>query len=343
MIAQTNMYDSVQNRAKRKLERDLGPTLLNALRSPETIELMLNADGKLWLEQLGQKMQCIGALKASQARAIIETIAGYHGKEVTHKQPVLESEFPLDGSRFAGQLPPIVPSPTFAIRKKAPVVFTLQQYVERGMMTPLQHQVLTEAVAAHHNILVIGGTGSGKTTLVNAIIEQMVVHDPSERICILEDSNEIQCSASNYIQYHSSIDISMTDLVKTALRMRPDRILVGEVRGAEALDLLDAWNTGHEGGAATLHANNAASGLTRLKSLISRNRAAPSAIEPLIGEVVHMVVHIAKTAQGRRIREILHISGFCEGRYRTSCLSESATRHKGESTTENHNITVQSE
>lgn len=311
---------SIKERAKLKLLRDMGPELLSALNDPKTVEIMLNADGKIWQERLGEKMHCIGTLRMAQAQAIIETIAGYHGKEVTRHKPILEGEFPLDGSRFAGQLPPIVPAPTFAIRKKAVAIFTLDQYVENGIMTPAHRQILVNAVAAHRNILVIGGTGSGKTTLVNAIINQMVINDPAERVCILEDTGEIQCAAENHIQYHTSLDVSMTALLKTTLRMRPDRILVGEVRGAEALDLLDAWNTGHEGGAATLHANNATAGLARLRSLITRNEAAPAEIEPLIGEVVHIVVHIARTPEGRRVMEILEVSGYMNGQYITKSL-----------------------
>ena len=149
----------------------------------------------------------------------------------------------------------------------------------------------------------------------------MVDHDALERFVIIEDTGEIQCTAANFVQYHTSIEVSMTMLLKTTLRMRPDRILVGEVRGEEALDLLDAWNTGHPGGAATLHANSASEGLTRLKSLVSRNKSAPSEIEPLIGEAVHVVVHIARTPDGsRRIQEILEVSGYADGHYKTVSL-----------------------
>lgn len=314
-------YSSLKERAKRKLERDMGPLLLGALNDPRTVELMLNADGRLWQERLGEKMQCIGVLRAAQSEAIIKTIAGYHGKEITRCKPVLEGEFPLDGSRFAGQLPPVVPAPTFAIRKRAVAIFALAQYVEAGIMTPSQHDALQHAVRGHRNILVIGGTGSGKTTLVNAIIHEMVLCDPTERVFILEDTGEIQCAAQNFVQFHTSMDVPMSTLLKTTLRMRPDRILVGEVRGGEALDLLDAWNTGHEGGAATLHANNASAGLTRLRSLITRNEAAPAEIEALIGEAVHVVVHIARTPEGgRRVQEILGISGYANGRYLTQGL-----------------------
>lgn len=190
-------------------------------------------------------------------------------------------------------------------------------------MTTAQNVAIRAAVVAHRNILVVGGTGSGKTTLVNAIINEMVLHDSSERIFIIEDTGEIQCAAENFVQYHTTLEVPMTTLLKTTLRMRPDRILVGEVRGAEALDLLDAWNTGHEGGAATLHANNAAAGLARLKSLISRNESAPSEIEPLIAEAVHVVVHIARTPEGRRIEEILEVIGYQDGQYITKNLCNS--------------------
>ena len=320
LITEQKEFNSIKDRAKRKLERDMGPELLVALNDPKTVEIMLNADGRLWHERLGESMTCIGSMRVAQAQAIIETIAGYHGKEVTRQKPILEGELPLDGSRFAGQLPPVVPAPTFAIRKKAVAIFTLDQYVAQGIMTPEQKATLVAAVAAHRNILVIGGTGSGKTTLVNAIINEMVIQDPTERVFLIEDTGEIQCAAENYVQYHTSMDVNMTALLKTTLRMRPDRILVGEVRGPEALDLLMAWNTGHEGGAATLHANNAKAGLDRLAMLISMHPDSPKPIEPLIGEAVHLIVHIARTPDGRRVQEILEVSGYSQGQYLTKTL-----------------------
>jgi len=307
--------NSIKERAKTKLVRDLGPLIIDALNDPKTVEIMLNADGKLWQERLGEKMHCLGTLSANRGEAIIKTIAGYHGKEVTRLKPLLEGEFPLDGSRFAGQLPPVVLAPTFALRKKAVAIFTLTDYVEADIMTVAQREILFSAIQAHRNILVIGGTGSGKTTLVNAIINEMVEFDPHERIFIIEDTGEIQCAAVNCVQYHTSLEVSMTTLLKTTLRMRPDRILVGEVRGPEALDLLMAWNTGHEGGAATLHANNAKSGLDRLSMLISMHPDSPKPIEPLIGEAVQLVVHIARTNERRRVQEIIEVSGYKDGHY----------------------------
>lgn len=312
---------TVKERAKEKLRRDLGSLIEDARKDPRTVEIMLNSDGRLWVERLGETMRCIGTVSEARAESIIKTVAGFHGKEVTRSNPLLEGELPLDGSRFAGQLPPVVPKPTFAIRKRAVAVFTLQDYVQSEIMTPEQYEILRDVVEAHRNILVIGGTGSGKTTLVNAIINEMVQNAPNERVIIIEDTGEIQCAAKNAVQYHTTLQTDMTELLKTTLRMRPDRILVGEVRGSEALDLLDAWNTGHEGGAATLHANNCQAGLQRLKSLITRNAAAPTEIEPLIAEAVHCVVHIARTPEGRKVKEIISVNGYENNQYTTYKLA----------------------
>lgn len=305
------------HRIKEKLNRDLGTSFINALNDPLTVEIMLNADGALWQESLGSEMRVIGSITPAKAEAAMRTIASFLNKTITAKNPILEGVLPLDGSRFAGWLPPVVSAPTFAVRKKASSVFTLDQYVESGTMTPEQKDAICNAVTEHKNILVIGGTGSGKTTLTNSIINQMVINNPLERIFIIEDTGEIQCTAKNTVQFYTSLEVSMTELLKTTLRGRPDRILVGEVRGAEALDLLDAWNTGHEGGVATLHANNTTAGLARLKSLITRNTSAPKDIEPLIGDAVHFIIHIARTKQGRTIKDILKVSGFENGQYIT--------------------------
>ncbi len=315
MIEQGDNAASIASRAIKKLERDMGPTLLAALHDSRTSELMLNADGKVWQERFGEPMKVIATLRPAQGEAIIRTVASCLDKSVTASRPYVEGELPIDGSRFAGQMPPIVTAPTFAIRKKAIYVFTLEQYLAGGIMTQAQYDAIKQAVKDHRNILVSGGTSSGKTTLVNAIINEMVKCNPLERICIIEDTGEIQCAAENALQYHTTVDVPMTVLLKLILRMRPDRILVGEVRGAEALDLLDSWNTGHEGGAATLHANSSKAAIDRLKSLVTRNEAAPSEIDPLIGEAVHMVVHIAKTPEGRRVQEVISISGYADGKY----------------------------
>jgi type IV secretion system protein TrbB len=320
--------DKMKAHTMSEIKRHMGDVLLTALNDPKTVEILLNADGQLWQEKLGDKMRPIGTMQRGSAEMIIKAIAGFHEKEITKLNPLLEGELPLDGSRFAGQLPPVVSAPTFAIRKRAVSVFSLNDYVESQVMTAFQRDILLDAVAQHRNILVIGGTGSGKTTLINAIIQAMVDFNQEERVFIIEDTGEIQCAAVNCVQYHTTSDISMTKLLKTTLRMRPDRILVGEVRGAEALDLLMAWNTGHEGGAATLHANHARAGLDRLSTLISMHADAPRMIEPLIAEAVHLVVHIARTEQGRKLTEIIALEGYQSGQYQIKHLdSERSSRN----------------
>jgi P-type conjugative transfer ATPase TrbB len=300
-------YNGTQERQLEKLRRDFGDVFLTALADPETVEILLNPDGTLWQERLGASPMQIGSLSPTKAEAVLRTIAACLQTTITREKPTIECELPLDGSRFAGQIPPVVPAPTFAVRKRASRVFTLDQYVQAEILTPKEKEFLCEAIRDHRDILVTGGTGGGKTTVVNALIGEVTAQYPAERLIIIEDTGELQCGAANYVQYHTSPERTMTDLVRTSLRMRPDRILVGEVRGPEALDLLMAWNTGHEGGIATLHANNAQAGLARLATLVSMHPNAPRSIEPLIGDAVDVLVHIARKdgPPGRIVREVL--------------------------------------
>ena len=304
-----------------QIKLDLGSETLSLLKDPSVVEIMLNPDGKLWVEKLGHDMEHYGFMSNFSALSLMQNIASFHSLIIDENSPILECEFPLDQSRFAGQIYPCVPNPSFTLRKKAVSVFTLDNYVANDVMTEHQKEIIISAVKAHKNILVIGGTGSGKTTLINAVINSMVDNNPKERVVIIEDTGEIQCSATNYVQFHTAPSVSMTDLLKTTLRMRPDRILVGEVRGAEALDLLMAWNTGHEGGAATVHANNPIAALDRIALLISMNRDYPKPIEPLIASSIHYIIHIARVEHSRKIQAILQVNGYDNGHYLTEYIN----------------------
>ena len=291
-----------------KLKRELGTDILNALNDPTVIEIMLNSDGYLWIEKIGEPMQKITLFKESNARALMYTIASFHEKTITPENPILECEFPIDDSRFEGLISPVVKHASFTIRKKALSIFTLDNYFEKKIITNEQINVINQAIKLRKNILIVGGTGSGKTTLTNAIIDRMVCITPEHRIIIIEDTAEIQCKAENAVILKSTINVSMLQLLKATMRLRPDRILVGEVRGGEALDLLKAWNTGHPGGIATVHANSAAGGLIRMQQLISEVTQAP--MFELISEAVNMVIYIEKTSTGRVVKEILEVQGY---------------------------------
>ena len=295
--------EEYQRRLHSKITRELGREVMTALQDDTVIEVMLNTDGRLWCDRLGEGMSCIGEMSMPNALALLGTIADGLGTVITKQSPILEGELPLDGSRFEGLIPPVVARPTFTIRKKALLIYTLDDYVQQGIMNAKQKAQVQEAITARRNILVVGGTGSGKTTLTNAIIAEMVALTPEDRLVIMEDTAEIQCKADNAVILHTSIDISMQQLLRATMRLRPDRIIVGEVRGAEALALLKSWNTGHPGGIATLHANSADSGLVRLEQLIAES-GIQADMKALIDEAVDLVIFIEKQGGKRVIKEI---------------------------------------
>ena len=308
-------------RMQQKLLRDFGPVIPKLLKEDDVVEIIVNPDGSLWVERLGKPLSVIGQLggtvaeSSARADTIIRDMAGYYGFVVTQQYPRVQAVVPWDGSRFHGLIPPNVDAPCFAIRRRASRVFELEEYVTGGAMSQEHCEAIKSAVAKHRNILVVGGTGSGKTTLLNAVIREMTHVNPHERLLIIEDTAELQAIAANRVNMLTSEHCSMSDLLKDCLRMRPDRILVGEVRGKEALDMLMAWNTGHEGGCATIHANNAAAGLTRLATLVRMADNPPNPIEPVIGEAVHVLVHIARTPEGRRIQGVLEVGGYLNSLY----------------------------
>ena len=295
--------EEYQRRLHSKITRELGREVMTALQDDTVIEVMLNTDGRLWCDRLGEGMSCIGEMSMPNALALLGTIADGLGTVITKQSPILEGELPLDGSRFEGLIPPVVARPTFTIRKKALLIYTLDDYVQQGIMNAKQKAQIQEAITARRNILVVGGTGSGKTTLTNAIIAEMVALTPEDRLVIMEDTAEIQCKADNAVILRTSIDISMQQLLRATMRLRPDRIIVGEVRGAEALALLKSWNTGHPGGLATLHANSADSGLVRLEQLIAES-GIQADMKALIDEAVDLVIFIEKQGGKRVIKEI---------------------------------------
>ncbi len=240
-------------RLDERLRRELGASVLAALDDPDVIEIILNPDGTLWLESHGGGMRPAGTkMNAVQAERLIGTVAFALNTVANDQRPVIECELPLDGSRFTGWLPPVVSSPSFVIRKHARLIYTLDDYLAHGIIDANQAEEFRGAVARRENIVLAGGTGSGKTTLANALLHEMVrLGNPNERFIIIEDTLELHCDAPNVMQLHTTVAADLTFLTRTTMRARPDRIIIGEVRGGEALALLKAWNTGHPGGVTT--------------------------------------------------------------------------------------------
>lgn len=278
------------------------------LRDDNTIEIMLNPDGKVWIERVGEPMQCIGEMSHYNAQSLFATIAHSMGKIIDNKHPFLEGSLIINGARFAGFYPPISVAPTFAIRKKSKKFFTIDQF----NMTNSQKEILKTWIIKHKNILVIGGTSSGKTCFSNMLIKLMAEFTPDDRIIILETINELTCHSKNHSQLIETIDINMTQLLRGVMRYRPDRIIIGEVVDYTAYSMLKAWNTGHDGGLCTIHADSAMEGFDRLYSLIEESGINMSTrINKLIGQAIDGVVFIKKE-HGHRgvVKEVAEVNEF---------------------------------
>ncbi len=298
-----------ERRLDELLKRQLGPRILAAIADPQITEIIVNEDGRLWFESYGSGMREAGlTLAPSQVESLIGTVAASLGTVANGANPIIEGELPIAAIRFEGLLPPVARKPCCVMRKPAQVLYTLNDYVRDQILSEAHGDVLRSAVDQRRNIVIAGGTGSGKTTLAGALINEMVERsDPNERYVIIEDTLEIQCRAKNLAQLHTAEGADMTRLVRTTMRLRPDRIIIGEVRGAEALALLKAWNTGHPGGVTTIHANSGKAALTRLSSLVQEAGVPPQ--PELIAETINLVAFIVRTASGRRVTELVEVHG----------------------------------
>lgn len=308
------------------LRTALGPAIAGFLGDASVVEVMLNPDGRLWIDRLSGGLSDTGErLSAADGERIVRLVAHHVGAEVHTGSPRVSAELPETGERFEGLLPPVVIAPVFAIRKPAVAVFTLEDYVAAEIMSAAQADILRQAVAERRNILVAGGTSTGKTTLTNALLAE--VSKTSDRVVLIEDTRELQCAAPNLVAMRTKDGVAtLSDLVRSSLRLRPDRIPIGEVRGAEALDLLKAWGTGHPGGIGTIHAGTALGALRRLEQLIQE--AVITVPRALIAETIDLVAVLSGRGSTRRLAELGHIEGLNpDGDYR---VRPATTPIKGE-------------
>ena len=314
MTELTKTSEEVIRRNLEKLRREMGEEIRKAMDDPQVIEIMLNPDGSVWTDKIGIGMNFLCNMSDVNALQMLGTVAHMLGTVINYHNPVVEGELPGDGSRVEGVIPPIVPNPSFNIRKKASAIFSLAEYVNSGRATDKDIQILCEAISTRKNILVVGGTGTGKTTFVNAIINEMKILTPKHRLLILEDTLELQCSMENFVSMRTSSDKSIQDLLKITMRQRPDRIIIGEVRGKEALDMLKAWNTGHPGGVCTVHANDARAGLLRIEQLISEVSQSP--MKELIAEAIDVIAFLVRDPHiGPKLSELVAVDGIHDGQY----------------------------
>jgi type IV secretion system protein VirB11 len=310
--------------AERKLEalrHALGEAVLAALVEPRVVEILANPDGKVVVDVLGEGRRDTGVRLGAEARErVVRLIADHVGEPVTREDPRLSGVLP-SGERFQGFLPPVSPQPAFSIRKRPPVIWRLDDYLEQGIITAAQADALRAAAAERCNILISGGTGSGKTTLANAVLAEPAFAE--DRVFLVEDTPELQCSAWDLVPVLTRRfprPIGVVDLVRDALRMRPDRIVIGEMReGAAALETLKAWNTGHPGGLSTLHANSAEEALLRLEDLLAE--VTVQVPRRLISQAVDRIVHIRRTHAGRQVDAVLALEGESDGAYRLRALA----------------------
>lgn len=324
----------VHDRQTRMLRTAMGPAIAKALEDPEVIEILLNPDGSLWLDRLGAgRAPCGVQLTSQDAERIIRLVAAHVRLEVHAGAPIVSAELPETGERFEGVLPPVTRAPAFAIRKRAVGVLPLAQYVVDGVLTEAHALALRQAVRERRNILIAGGTSTGKTTLANALLQEMA--RTGDRVILIEDTVELQCVADDHVPMRTKPGVaSMSELVRSTLRLRPDRIVVGEVRGAEALDLLKAWGTGHPGGLATIHAGSARGALMRLEQLIQE--VVVTVPRALIAEAVDLIVFIAGRGRARRIHELMRVTGHDQDGYHLEPVSGGALGTRNPSITTQH-------
>jgi type IV secretion system protein VirB11 len=310
----------VDARRRSSLVRALGSAIAEALAAPDVVEALVNADGVLWIDSVGHGLQqTCHKLSISDRETAIRLLAHEAGETVGEHRPALATILPDSAARVQALLPPLVEAPILSIRKRPSRIYALDDYVADGIADKAQADALKQAIGGKRNIVVAGGTGSGKTTLLNALLAEDGFRQ--SRVLILEDTAELQCDSANCVQLltkRTDPPVTMRDLVQMTLRLRPDRIVVGEVRDGAALEVLKAWNTGHPGGLLTLHANSAADALARLEDLAMEASSHPP--RRLIASAVDMVVFIARTETGRRITEIATVTGVEGDAYRIKQL-----------------------
>ena len=294
MIQDNEMKDNLLS----LLEISLGKKIMEYMNDKDIIEIMKNDDGKVFGDSLTKGEFYICDMDSVAAENIVKLVANHVNQEVTPENPLVSAELPGSGFRFEGNIPPVSKTSAFNIRKHSSLIFTLDDYVNSKIMTQEQANVIKRGIKDRKNILVVGGTKSGKTTLCNALLEEIAQYN--QRVIIIQDTNELQCNCENVLYLRATETVT--------LRRTPTRIVIGEVRDGAALNILKAWNTGHPGGVCTLHADSAERGLLQLESYIMEVSRDPQ--RDTIARTVNMVINLQLDGLSRKVKEIIELEGY---------------------------------
>lgn len=304
----------IESRIYEAIRHALGTEILELMDDESVIEILRNANGALCVERLGCDIEAIPtALSDRSVESLIRLLASHANESCSEKNPSLAIRLPYWHARFQGLLPPVVEAPSFSIRKHAQQGFSLEHYLASGSLSQAQYEAIIEAVARRENIIISGGTGSGKTTIANAILAKMMAS--GDRIITVEDTPELRLPSNIGLQIFTkaSIGYGSQQALKDILRLRPDRIVLGELRDGACLDLIKAWNTGHSGGLTTIHANSCELALKRVESLIAE--VSVSIPRELIAQTVNLVVQVKRAGARRVVSEISKVCGLKQGSY----------------------------
>jgi type IV secretion system protein TrbB len=309
----SQLRDGTEQAYADMMARYLGNAIMKAFDDDDVTEVYRNSHPDVvWYDTRSRgRIDSGERLDANRCEMFLNAAAASQNATLSLDTPRVQAELPMAmfrRSRLQGFVPPASSGPAFNIRKPPTVIYSLDDYVSAGSLSRAQRAALREAVIMRWSVLVAGGTNTGKTTLCNALLREVTDCFPQDRVVILEDTVELQCCARDYLALRTGDGLNLSALVRSSLRTSPNRIVVGEVRGAEALDLLDAWATGHPGGCGTVHASSAEGALNRLDRLAQRSGVPPQ--RSLVAEAVDLVVVTEGGNSGRRVADLARVVGL---------------------------------
>lgn len=282
---------------------------------PLVTEIDINPDNKIFIQKLGLGAVNTGKLaKPEDTKNLIQVLASLESQVVNPDNPRISTILPIGAARFEGLVPPVALNPSCTIRKKIITILSLDDYISQGFLGTTEKDLIVEYVKKKKNILIVGGTNTGKTTFANAILKEMEADGGKERLLFIEDIRELQSKNDNnvFLQVIPGI-FSPKDALKSALRYTPDRIIYGEVRGAEAFDLINAFNSGHKGGICTIHANDCRGGLEKVETYIMYEKDKP--LSSLISRTIDVIITMTISKNKRELDSIAEVLGHENGEY----------------------------